>query len=62
MPQSTFVNTKQPLKITFWNVRTVTQESKLEQVEKEMEKYEIELLGFSEIRWSGADRMMVSSS
>ena len=51
----TFVNTKQPLKIAFWKARTLTQESKLEQMEKEMEKYGLELLGLSEMRWSGTD-------
>ena len=44
---------KQPTKIAFWNVRTMSQLLKTEQVLGEMKQYNIEILALSEIRWKG---------
>lgn len=46
--------TKKRTKIGQWNVRTLNQEGKLAQVIKEMERYQIDILGVSETRWKGS--------
>uniref|UniRef100_A0A8D9ALQ1 Craniofacial development protein 2 n=1 Tax=Cacopsylla melanoneura TaxID=428564 RepID=A0A8D9ALQ1_9HEMI len=41
------------LKIGTWNVRTMNKPSKRENLEVEMEKHNIDILGLGEIRWPG---------
>ena len=40
-----------------WNVRTLYQKGKLAQVNKEIGRYKIEVLGLSEVRWTGVGQM-----
>jgi hypothetical protein len=40
-------------KIGTWNVRTLNQGGKLENLKKEMQKNEVSVLGVSEVRWKG---------
>ena len=40
------INTKKTLKFGTWNIRTLVQDSRLEQVEKEMTKYGLDMLCF----------------
>lgn len=42
---------KQRIMIGTWNIRTLTEPSRLEQVCREMSAYNIEILGLSEVRW-----------
>ena len=44
-------------RIGTWNVRTLFETSKLGQALKEMEHYNLDLLGISECRWTGSGRM-----
>ena len=54
---SIIVNAKTFTKIATWNVRTLYQCGRTEQVIKEMENYKIDILGVSEMRWTGQGRM-----
>ena len=40
-------------KIGTWNVRTLNQGGKLENLKTEMQKNEVSVLGVSEVRWKG---------
>jgi hypothetical protein len=35
----------------FWNARTLKEYGKLQQVQKEMTNYKLDIMGLSEIRW-----------
>ncbi|KNE87421.1 hypothetical protein PSTG_19194, partial [Puccinia striiformis f. sp. tritici PST-78] len=37
-----------------WNIRTLSDPSKLAQVAKEMDKYNLDILGLAETRWIGS--------
>ena len=47
---------KSTLRIGAWNVRTMYETSKTAQVVKEMDLYNLDMLGISECRWTGAGR------
>ncbi len=55
--QATVCN-KQWLKIGSWNVRTIREKGKLENVKKEMERLKINILGINEMRWTGAGKIV----
>ena len=40
-------------KIVTWNVRTLKQGGKLENLKEEMKKNEVSVLGVSEVQWKG---------
>lgn len=40
-------------RVGFWNVRTMFESGKLEQVSREMERYKLAIIGLSETRWNG---------
>ena len=44
-----------------WNIRTLTETSRLAQVEKEMKRYHIEILGLSEVRWKNSGEINISN-
>ena len=48
-------STKAVTKIGTWNVRTMNQSGKMKEVINEMLKYELEILGVSEMRWTGQE-------
>ncbi len=48
--QQTTVRTKNSLKIGTWNVRTMFQKGKLENIKKEMQRLQVNALGISEVR------------
>ena len=43
---------KQVVDIGFWNVRTMFQDSKVEQITREFKQYKLDILGISEARWT----------
>ena len=51
------LNAKYPTKISTWNVRAMFQAGETQQVVREIKNYEIEILGLSEMRWSGCRRI-----
>ena len=55
------VRTRNSLKIGIWNVRTMFQKGKLENVKKEVERLKLNVLGLSEIRWKGAGSFITDS-
>ena len=48
---------KTGMKIGFWNVRTLLETSKLTQALNETENYDLDVLGISESRWTGAGKL-----
>ncbi len=54
---SIIFNAKTVFKIAPWNVRTLYQCGRTEQVIQEMENYKIDVLGVSEMGWTGQGRM-----
>jgi hypothetical protein len=44
---------KKPIKLCTWNVRTMFQAGKINNAIAEMNRFEIDIMGISEIRWSG---------
>ena len=50
-------NAKNDTRIGTWNVRTLYQAGKLGQVLKEMRQYRLEILGISELRWTGQGKI-----
>ena len=48
------VRNRHQLKIRKWNVQTLMQKGKLENVREEMKRIKISILGLSETRWKGA--------
>ena len=56
-----FLKPKCKLKVGCWNVRTLYQAGKLAQLLREMENYNIDLLGVSEARWTGAGKRKLIS-
>lgn len=49
----------QTLKIGTWNVRTMNKEGKRENLEREMKKQNIDILGLSEVRWTGDGEVII---
>ena len=51
------LNSKSNCNIGTWNVQTIYSTSKTTHVIKEMANYKLDILGISECRWTGSDRM-----
>ena len=47
-------NIRKPLKVAAWNVRTLFEGGKLENVKQEMERLNINILAVCETRWTGS--------
>ena len=50
-------NPKKTLRIGNWNVRTLYSVGKTAQVVKEMQRYNLDVLGIRECRWSGSGQL-----
>ncbi|GFO16672.1 craniofacial development protein 2-like protein [Plakobranchus ocellatus] len=48
---------KDKLNIATWNIRTLLQKGKLENIKQEMERMKLNILGLSEVRWKGAGKI-----
>ena len=49
-------------KVATWNVRTMFQSGKLANVQQEMERLNISILGISEVRWTGSGEIQYEKS
>ena len=49
---------KSDLKIGTWNVRTLAQSGKLENVKQEMERMKVDLMGIAEMRWKNDGKLV----
>ena len=58
---SRFFYVKEKLKVGMWYVRTMTQDGRLEQVERLFMEYGIDILALSETRWNGINREVTAS-
>ena len=50
-------NKVKPVKIATWDVRTLYQSGKLNNIKKEMERLRINMFGIYEVRWTGAGKI-----
>ncbi|GFO36193.1 craniofacial development protein 2-like [Plakobranchus ocellatus] len=55
--QATARKMKDKLNIATWNIRTLLQKGKLENIKQEMERMKLNILGLSEVRWKGAGKI-----
>ena len=60
-PPTKLLSPKAHVKIWQWNVRTMFETSKCDQVIKEMQRYGISILGVSEMRWNSCGKMRVDT-
>jgi len=60
-PTVSFVTPKQGVRLGCWNVRSLYRTGAAAQVAREMERYELDALGVSECRWTGAGKMKVAT-
>ena len=51
-----FLGPKTVIRLATWNVRTMFETGKTAQVTKEMERYDLDIFGVSECRWTGTGR------
>ena len=54
------MSTKQKTRIATWNVRTMFQPGKTQQITKEMKRFNLSILGVSETRWRGSGKVTLS--
>jgi len=54
--QATSLRNKSNMMIATWNVRTMHQDGKHENVQQEMKKYKMDILGIAEARWKGVGK------
>ncbi|GFO22294.1 craniofacial development protein 2-like [Plakobranchus ocellatus] len=52
--QATALKISESLKIDTWNVRTMLQKGKLDNIKREMDRLKINIMGISQVRWKGA--------
>ncbi|VDL82776.1 unnamed protein product [Nippostrongylus brasiliensis] len=53
-----FFSPKNITRIGTWNIRTLHQTGRLAQLLQEFENYNLDILGISEVRWTGSGRLM----
>ena len=60
--QATAGKLKEPLRIATWNIRSLLQKGKLDNIKQEMARLKINILGLSEVRWKGAGETTTEKS
>nr|XP_042907911.1 craniofacial development protein 2-like [Parasteatoda tepidariorum] len=61
MRKKSLMKPKHKLRIGAWNVRTMYQCGKSRQVSMEMDRYQLDILGISELRWTGFGKIKTGS-
>ena len=59
--QTNLLSPKNVSGIGFWNVRTLYETGRAAQLSREMERFRIDIMGLSEVRWNTAGRIMLAS-
>ena len=60
-PTRSLATPKSRMRVGCWNVRTMYTVGKAAQIAREMERYRLDLLGLSEMRWTGAGRIKMGN-
>ena len=60
-PSWKLMSPKTPTRIGTWNVQTMYQVGKCDQIVAEMSRYKLEILGISEARWTGSGKVRLAS-
>ena len=56
--QVTFCNTRSKVRIATWNVRTIHQPGKLENIKNEANRVNLDMLGLAEVRWLKSGKLL----
>jgi len=59
--QTKLLSPKNVSRIGFWKVRTLFETGRAAQLSREMERFRIDIMGLSEVRWNTAGRIMLAS-
>ena len=60
--QNKFLNPRNKIRVGVWNVRTLNQDGKLEQLIRVFDKYSFSICGISETRWTGLGRELIDDN
>lgn len=60
-PATKLFSLKNVSRIASWNVRTIYETGKAAQAAREMERYKLDILGLSEVRWTSSGAVVLSS-
>ena len=60
-PMVNALNPKKKTRVATWNVQTLYQTGKLAQVVTEFDRYKLDFLGITEVRWLGCDKKVLQS-
>ena len=60
-PTSSLIGPKQTRTVAYWNVRTMLQTGKLQQLTQEIKRYKVDICGISECRWKGSGKVQLST-
>ena len=55
--KNTFLSAKAMTRIGTWNVRTLYQVGKMAQTIREFQRYRLDILGLTEVRWTGSGKI-----
>ena len=58
---SSLIAPKQTTTVAYWNVRTMLQTGKTQQLTQEMKRYKVDICGISECRWKGSGKVQLST-
>ena len=61
-PTRSLATPKATMRVGCWNIRTMYTVGKAAQVAREMERYRLDLMGLSEITWTGAGRIKMRNA
>ena len=61
IPTESLAKPRHQMRVAAWNVQTMYQTGKTAQVVKEMKRYNISILGISEMRWTDSGIMTLNS-
>ena len=56
-----FLKLKEKMRVGCWNVQTLYQTGKMPQLVKEFDNYNLDILGVSEVRWTGMGKRRLAS-